>query len=75
LVFLDIDQTLVYSSNALPRVLAKNFEVYDDIKDEQLYVYKRPFLQTFLDELSTMSDFIEVATYTAGTQEYADQVI
>ena len=22
-----------------------------------------------------MSDFIEVATYTAGTQEYADQVL
>lgn len=47
----------------------------DSIINQQLFVYRRPYLQAFLGELQKMSDFIEIAAYTAGTQEYADQVL
>jgi TFIIF-interacting CTD phosphatase-like protein len=66
---------LVYSTTEAPRVQAKYFEVHDSIRNEQLFVYKRPFLESFLDDLSQMSDFIEIGTYTAGTQEYADEIL
>jgi hypothetical protein len=40
-------------------------------------VYKRPFLMQFLDELKSLQDngVIDIATYTAATQDYADDVL
>ena len=40
-------------------------------------MYKRPFLNQFLEELKKLqdNDIIEVATYTAATQDYADDVL
>ena len=75
LVILDIDQTLIYSTNKKILGDQKYFTVIDSIINQQLFVYKRPHLQAFLSELQKMSDFIEIAAYTAGTQEYADQVL
>lgn len=78
IVVLDIDQTLVHSTNLKPKINDKGtFTVTDTIRNELLYVYRRPFLDCFLDDLHKMEQNgnIEVATYTAGTKEYADEVL
>jgi len=78
LVILDIDQTLVHSTNKESSSSGKsNFTVWDKIRNEQLHVYTRPYLQLFLDELFDMecNKIVEVAIYTAGTQDYADEVL
>jgi len=66
-IVLDLDSTLIYSS----------FSKIDDIKDyillnKQLYVYKRPYLNKFLNEISQYS---ELSIYTSASKEYADQII
>ena len=54
-----------------------SFRVWDNIRNEQLWVYKRPYLNQFLEELIALQDqnIIDIATYTAGTQDYADEVL
>ena len=64
---MDLDSTLIYSS----------LKKIEDIKDyiilnKQLYVYKRPYLNKFLNEIS---QYCDLSIYTSATQEYADQII
>lgn len=42
-----------------------------------MYVYNRPFLSLFLDELFDLEErgIINLVTYTAGTQEYCDLIL
>jgi len=66
-VILDLDSTLIYSS------LAK----IDNIKDyillnKQLFVYKRPYLNKFLNEIS---QYCDLTIYTSASKDYADQII
>jgi TFIIF-interacting CTD phosphatase-like protein len=76
-VVLDIDQTLIYSTNSPPQSDEAAFRVYDSIRKEKLHVFKRPYLDLFLDELNYLQDngIIELAIYTAGTQQYAEDIL
>mmetsp|Transcript_41635 Transcript_41635/g.63559 ORF Transcript_41635/g.63559 Transcript_41635/m.63559 type:complete len:229 (+) Transcript_41635:644-1330(+) len=77
LVVLDIDLTLVYSTDQAPspRESQKYFTYRDSKSGGCLYIYHRPYLHHFMAELEKLSEWIEVATYTAGTKEYADSVL
>lgn len=76
-VVLDIDQTLVFSTNDPGQHDKADFTVFDNIRGETLYVHKRPYLDYFLEELNKMQaeGLIEVSTYTAGTEDYAEQIL
>lgn len=78
-VILDIDQTLVYSSKVQLNSCSDSdpYTVFDSVGNETLHVYNRPYLNLFLDELFGLDEkgIIQIATYTAGTQEYADLIL
>lgn len=65
LLILDIDETLIYATEAsLPR--QANFLV------GQYHIYKRPFLDVFL---KNCLDWFEVAVWTSSTPSYAIAIV
>ena len=66
-VILDLDNTLIYSTSSKRDSLRNCICI-----DNRLYVYKRPYLDIFLQ---TLSKFCELVIYTSSTQEYADKVL
>lgn len=66
-VILDLDNTLIYSTSSKRDSLRNGICI-----DNRLYVYKRPYLDIFLQ---TLSKFCELVIYTSSTQEYADKVL
>ncbi len=64
LVILDLDETLIYgTSDKLDR--DEDFKVFD------YYVYKRPFLDQFLNELN---NFFKIAIWSSAGDEYVQSV-
>ena len=66
-IILDLDNTLIYSTFSKRDSLPNGICI-----DDKLYVYKRPYLDIFLQ---TLSKFCELVIYTSSTQEYADKVL
>jgi Dullard-like phosphatase family protein len=66
-LILDLDHTLICTSmNKIEK--AKNYFIIDN----KYFVYKRPFLDNFL---TTLSQFCDLAIYTASIKDYADKII
>lgn len=66
-IVLDLDNTLIYSSTKKLDKLTNGLKIND-----KFYVYKRPYLDLFLQ---TLSEFCELALYTSATQDYADTIL
>ena len=65
LLLLDIDETLIYATEApLPRQA--------DFLVDQYHIYKRPFLKVFF--LNCL-DWFEVAVWTSSTPSYASAIV
>ncbi len=64
---IDLDNTLICST-MIKIENAKNYTIIDD----NMYVYKRPYVDIFL---TSLSQFCELVIYTAGTQNYAEKII
>jgi len=65
LLILDIDETLIYATEAsLPRQA--------DFLVGQYHIYKRPFLDVFL---KNCLDWFEVAVWTTSTPSYANAIV
>ncbi|MEG4342063.1 HAD family hydrolase [Microcoleus sp. A003_D6] len=65
LLILDLDETLIYATEAsLPRQA--------DFLVEPYYIYKRPFLDVFL---KNCLDWFEVAVWTSSTPSYAIAIV
>jgi len=65
LLILDIDETLIYATEAsLPRQA--------DFLVGQYHIYKRPFLDVFL---KNCLDWFEVAVWTSSTPSYAIAIV
>lgn len=65
LLILDIDETLIYGTEAsLPREA--------DFLVEQYHIYKRPFLNVFLKKCL---DWFEVGVWTSSTPSYATAIV
>lgn len=65
LLILDIDETLIYATEAsLPRQA--------DFLVGQYHIYKRPFLNVFLNNCL---DWFEVAVWTSSTPSYASAIV
>lgn len=74
ILFLDLDETLVHSSfQQIPKTKC-DFElnIPFDNNHYKIFVYKRPYLDIFLQKLSTL---YELNIFTASIQSYADKVI
>jgi len=65
LLVLDLDETLVHATE-------KKLEREPDFKVFDFYVYKRPGLDTFLEQYLEM---YEVAVWTSSGDDYAKQVV
>jgi len=70
IIVLDLDQTLVHAQQAIDDADASFVVVSGD--SSSLKVFKRPYLDKFLAEVSKHG---EVHVYTASTRQYADQVL
>lgn len=71
-VVLDLDETLVHVVNA-PLAGGKQPSFMFYIQQVPYYVYKRPFIDNFLEFL--FANFETVNVFTAATRDYGKQVI
>ena len=69
---LDLDETLIYTTDEPPSVLDYDYFTVNDHDNSIYYVYKRPHLDNFLKRLSTLGRII---VFTASEERYATQVI
>lgn len=65
LLILDLDETLIYSSDCL-------LERLPDFCVGEYFVYVRPGLDTFL---STCNELYNLAVWTFGSQDYASEIV
>lgn len=68
LLILDLDETLIYST---PKYSYKE-QIYDFLIEEHYYVKKRPYVDTFL---KNMSEHFELGVWTASTRDYATEIV
>lgn len=71
-IVLDIDETLVYTTDEAPSMLDYDYFCINDCVDGLFYVYKRPHLDHFLSKVSQLGRII---IFTASEKSYATQVI
>ncbi len=69
---LDLDETLVHSTSKSSGDCDFFIEVLIDRSSCLYYLFKRPFLDSFLD---TVASWYHLVIYTASLREYADPVI
>lgn len=69
---LDLDETLVHTSNSFVRFADLRVEVVQKKRTRIFYVVKRPFLDVFME---IMSRYFDIVIYTASIRRYADPVI
>lgn len=65
LLILDLDETLIHTSE-------KELEIPYDFEFNGFFVYKRPFLNEFLE--SVKSDY-SIAVWSSGTKSYVDKLL
>ena len=65
LLILDLDETLIYSSE-------HELEREADFKVGSYFTYKRPHLEAFLE---MCFEHFEVGVWTAGTEDYASEIV
>ena len=73
-LILDLDNTLIYSTTK------KNDQIKDYTIMDNLYVYKRPYLDKLLNDVNyffniQVSKYCDIAIYTSASQEYANPII
>lgn len=68
LLVLDLDGTLVHSEFRRRPFQQHDFSLFD----EEIFVFKRPYLDHFV---STISEWFELAVWTASGCEYAAQIV
>ncbi len=77
-LILDLDETLVYScrysdlSLMIPSLESIGVTILRNNKYVSFYVYKRPYLDEFLDRVC---EWFNVVVFTAGEKPYADAVL
>ncbi|KAL4449242.1 hypothetical protein ABPG74_015624 [Tetrahymena malaccensis] len=69
---LDLDETLIHSSQKKPQKYDLNFKIQTSTTKEEFFVNFRPNVQNFL---RTMATYYEVFIWTASIKEYADVII
>ncbi|XP_038995145.1 CTD small phosphatase-like protein 2 [Hibiscus syriacus] len=69
---LDLDETLVHSTLEHCDDADFTFTVFFNMKEQTVYVKKRPHLQTFLEKVAEM---FEVIIFTASQSIYAEQLL
>eukprot|EP00347_Sterkiella_histriomuscorum_P016946 403351246 len=72
IIVVDLDLTLIYTTIFKPENDQDAIVINKSESSLPIYVYKRPYLDTFLKDLSKMG---QISIFTAGTQEYADPII
>ncbi len=72
MLVLDLDETLVHSTSTSANVCDFLVEVLVEHMSCLYYVNKRPFVEHFLD---VVSNWYQLAIYTASLREYADPVV
>lgn len=65
LLVLDLDETLIYA-------IEEGLKRRSDFRVGQYYVYKRPFVETFLD---FCFENYNVAVWTTATKSYAEEIL
>ena len=72
-LILDLDETLVHSAfSPFSRKSDLTLTINFDGEDRLLYVLKRPYVEEFLNELSS---FYEIIIFTASISEYANPLL
>ncbi|KAK8819015.1 hypothetical protein WA538_001595 [Blastocystis sp. DL] len=77
-LILDLDETLIYScrysdlSLMVPSLESVGVTILRDNRYVSFYVYKRPYLDRFLD---AVCEWYDVIVFTAGEKPYADAVL
>ncbi|XP_015876363.1 uncharacterized protein LOC107413024 [Ziziphus jujuba] len=69
---LDLDETLVHSTLEHCENADFSFTVFFNMKENTVYVKKRPYLRTFLERVAEM---FEVIIFTASQSIYAEQLL
>ncbi|KAJ7982456.1 CTD small phosphatase-like protein 2 [Quillaja saponaria] len=69
---LDLDETLVHSTLEPSDIADFTVQVFFDMKEQTVYVRKRPFLQIFLERIAEM---FEIFVFTASQSIYAEQLL
>lgn len=64
LIILDIDETMVYATK-------EQLDIKHDFKLEEYFVYKRPFLNEFINYVSSNFDF---AVWSSATDNYVSEM-
>ena len=72
MLVLDLDETLIHSSPERKDLCEPEFILYDEDQRQHYYVYKRPFLDLFLE---LISQFYEISMYTASFSSYSDPIL
>jgi len=68
---LDLDETLVHSSPDT-KFVDHDYVIYDDDHKQQVKVYKRPYVDTFID---VASRYFEIIIFTASYACYCDPIL
>lgn len=71
-LILDMDETLIHSSNFPPHPKIEYFVISDKSTDTQFYVFKRPGLDEFMEFVQKHFD---VFIFTYGEKQYADPIL
>ncbi|EAR97348.1 NLI interacting factor-like phosphatase (macronuclear) [Tetrahymena thermophila SB210] len=71
-LILDLDETLIHSSQMKPKKYDLNFNIQTSTTKEEFFVKFRPNVSNFL---RIMANYYEVFIWTASIKEYADVII
>ena len=67
LLILDLDETLIHSNEELIRGIEPAFTLFN-----YYYVYKRPFMDEFLE---ICSQYFELAVWSSATSDYVNRIV
>lgn len=65
LLILDLDETLIHATE-------KKLDITEDFKFENFFVYKRPFLDIFLEKVSRL---YKIGIWSSGDDDYVEDIV